>query len=98
MFSFACQYCAKTKEIRLEGTYKLIENSDGDYISMNSENEYEVTIINNGIKQNKTFTNPNIIYIENENDARIEINKGNWSMEYIIYIPFISQSNGGDDK
>ncbi len=73
----------------LEGSYKLIENSDGDYMLINSENEYEVTIINNGIKQNKTFTNPNIIYIENENDARIEINKGNWSIEETLYIPYI---------
>lgn len=81
----------------LDGIYELVPDSSGNYLTINNNGNYEVTIIDNGIPHTHIcYDSTPEIHIGIYEQARVEINKGNWSSKYKVYIPESEEAKDGD--
>lgn len=77
----------------LDGSYTLIQDSNGDYVSRKENGDYVMTINENGIPCTHSFSDLKIVFIETDENAKLKIVKGNWSIEETVYIPKSNDEN-----
>lgn len=75
----------------LDGSYALIQDSNGNYVTRKENGEYVVTINENGVPSiysfSDLFSDLKIVPVETDENAQLEVVKRNWSIEITVYIP-----------
>lgn len=88
---FPIEHGSEIVNYELDGSYELIQDSNGNYVTRNKNGKYVLTINDNGIPSTYEYSDLKISHVEADEKVKLEIVKGNWSVEKTVYIPMTKE-------